>query len=168
MDKMACPRGLVRYSTENAVKNHWTQKQTLRHILRPRILIYTSILSMIVLAIFVSLAMRTPFKVDVVRDRGVMARVVEAGKTENVYRLQVMNATEADQRYRISVTGLPGLVVVSEDTIKVHSTEARTLPVRVQAPFEVAAPGSHEIYFVIESLDSPGKLREESKFMIPN
>lgn len=167
MDKMGYPRGLVRYSTENAVKNHWTQKQTLAHVFRPRVLIYTGILGAMVLAIFVSLAMRTPFKVNVVRDRGVMARVVDAGKTENVYRLQVMNATEAEQRYRITVEGFPGLMITSEDTIKVESTEARTLPVRVQAPFEAAAPGSHEIHFEIESLDSPGKLKEESTFIIP-
>jgi len=167
MDKVGYPRGLVKYSTENAMRNHWSQKQMLRHVLRPRVLIYTSILSTIVLAIFISLALRTPFKVDVVRDRGVMARVVEDGKTENVYRLQVMNATESNQRYRLTVTGLPGLVITSEDTIKVAATEARTWPVRVQAPFEADEPGSHEIHFIIESLDSPGRLREESKFIIP-
>lgn len=167
MDKVGYPRGLVKYSTENAVANHWTQKQVVRHVFRPRVLVYFTVLTGIVLAIFVTLATRTPFKVDVVRDRGVMARVVEAGKTENVYRLQIMNATESMQRYRVTVEGLPGLTVTSDDTIEVRSTEARTLPVRVQAPFEAAAPGSHEIHFEIESLDSPGKLREESKFMIP-
>ena len=167
MDKVGYARGLVKYSTENAMENHWTQKQTLRHVLRPRVLVYTSILSAIVLAIFVSLAMRTPFKVDVVRDRGVMARVVDDGKTENVYRLQVMNATEANQRYKITVNGLPGLLITSEDTVKVDSTQARTVPVRVQAPFGAAHPGSHEIHFEIESLDSPGKLIEKSTFMVP-
>jgi len=167
MDKVGYPRGLIKYSTENAVANGWTQQQVKRHVFRPRVLIYTAILTTIVTAIVVTLTTRTPFKVDVIRDRGVMARVVEAGKTENVYRLQIMNATESDQRYRISVTGLPGLVVTSENTVMVKSTEARTLPVRVQAPFEAAAPGSHEIHFEIESLDSPGKLSEESKFMIP-
>ena len=167
MDKVGYARGLVKYSTENAMTNHWTQKQTLRHVLRPRVLVYTSILMAIVLAIFVSLAMRTPFKVDVVRDRGVMARVVEAGKTENVYRLQVMNATEGPQRYKITVNGLPGLAITSEDTVSIASTQARTIPVRVQAPFEVAKPGSHEIHFEIESLDTPGKLIEKSTFIIP-
>jgi len=167
MDKVGYPRGLVKYSTENAIANHWSQKQVVHHVLRPRVLVYTTVLLGIVTAIFVTLATRTPFKVDVVRDRGVMARVVEAGKTENVYRLQIMNATESNQRYRVTVEGLPGLVVTSDDTIEVKSTEARTMPVRVQAPFEVAAPGSHEIHFEIESLDSPGKVREESKFMIP-
>ena len=167
MDKVGYARGLVKYSTENAMANHWTQKQTLRHVFRPRILVYTSILLVIVMAIVVTLAMRTPFKVDVVRDRGVMARVVEAGKTENVYRLQLMNATESTQRYQVSVNGLAGLVITSDDTVQVESTQARTLPVRVQAPFEAAKPGSHEIHFVIESMDSPGKLVEKSTFIIP-
>ncbi len=167
MDKVGYPRGLVKYSTENAMKNHWTQKQTLRHVLRPRILVYTSILTVILLAIFISLTMRTPFKVNVVRDRGVMARVVDAGNIENVYRLQVMNATETDQRYKFTVNGLPGLVITSETTFKVKSTEAITVPVRVQAPADASTSGSHEIHFEIESLDSPGRLIEKSTFMIP-
>lgn len=167
MDKVGYARGLVKYSTENAMTNKWTQKQTLRHVFRPRILVYSSILMAIVIAIMVSLATRTPFKVDVVRDRGVMARVVEAGKTENVYRLHLMNATETPQRYRFSVTGLPGLVLTSEDMVSVPSTEARTLPMRIQLPFEGAPEGSHEIQIVIESLDSPGKLIEKTTFLVP-
>ena len=147
--------------------NKWTQKQTLRHVLRPRILIYTCILLVIILAIVVSLLNRTAFKVDVVRDRGVMARVVDAGKTENVYRLQVMNASEVAQRYRFSVEGLPGLLLTSDDTLSVPATEARTLPVRVQLPFQGATPGSHEIHFKIESLDTPGVLLEKSTFIVP-
>lgn len=167
MDKVGYARGLVKYSTENAMENHWTKSQVVRHVFRPRVLVYTTILLGIVLAIFVSLAMRTPFKANVVRDRGVMARVVDAGKVENVYRIQVMNATESAQRFKVSVTDLPGLVVTSEDTISIASTEARTMAVRVQAPMDAAEPGSHEIHFIIESLDSPGRLREESKFLIP-
>ena len=167
MDKVGYPRGLVKFSTENAMKNHWTREQTVKRVLRPRVLVYTTILLGIVLAIFVSLAMRTPFKADVERDRGVMARVVEAGQVENVYRIQVMNATEAPQRYKISVEGLPGIKIMSDDTLSIASTEARWVAVRVQVPPEADKPGSHEIHFTIESLDSPGSLREESKFIIP-
>ena len=47
--------------------------------------------------------LRTPFRVDVVRDRGALARLVDDGRIENVYRLQVMNATEMPQRFRIEV-----------------------------------------------------------------
>jgi cytochrome c oxidase accessory protein FixG len=167
MDKMGYARGLIKYSTDNAMVQHWTQSQTLRHVLRPRVLVYSAILGTIVIAMFVSLNLRTPFKVDVVRDRGVTARLVAGGKVENVYRLQVMNATEAPQRYRISVSGLPGLVISSESEVLVESTQARWVPVRVQAPFDAAAPGSHPIHFDIDALDSTGHLSEKSAFLLP-
>jgi hypothetical protein len=51
------------------------------------------------LAMLASLVVRTPFKVDVVRDRAALSRIVDGGKLENVYRLQVMNATEEPQHY---------------------------------------------------------------------
>ena len=167
MDKMGYAKGLVKYSTQNAISQHWTQSQTLRHVLRPRVLIYTSILGAIVVAMLVSLSMRTPFKVDVVRDRGVMARIVAGGKIENIYRLQVMNATESTQHYKITASGLPGLMVSSENIVTVGATESRWVAVRVQAPFDAAAPGSHAMQFEIESLDSPGHLNEKSVFLVP-
>ena len=167
MDKMGYARGLVKYTTENAMKNKWTQAQTWRHVFRPRILIYTAILLGIVIAMLVSLTLRTPFKVNVLRDRGVMARIVSGGKIENVYQLQVMNATETDQRYQLRVTGLPGLTITSEDVVAVESTQARRLAVRVQAPYDAAAPGSHPIAFEIDALDSAGHLSEKSVFMVP-
>ncbi len=167
MDKMGYVRGLVKYSTQNAVNQHWTKSQTLRHVLRPRVLIYTFVLAAIVIAMLVSLSLRTPFKVDVVRDRGVMARIVAGGKIENVYRLQLMNATELTQRYKISASGLPGLVLSSENVVTVGSTESRWVAVRVQAPFDAAVPGSHAMEFEIEALDSQDRLKEKSVFLVP-
>lgn len=164
MDKMGYEKGLIKYTTQNALKHHWTKSETWRHVFRPRVLIYATILTAIVIAMFVSLAMRTPFKVDVVRDRGVMARSVAGGKIENVYRLQVMNATEMTQRYKISVSGLTGLLVASDDTVSVGSTESRWVAVRVQAPFDAAAPGSHPMQFDIKALDSADYLQEKSVF----
>jgi len=167
MDKMGYARGLVKYTTEHAMQNKWTQAQTWRHVFRPRILIYSSILLGIVVAMGVSLSLRTPFKVNVVRDRGVLARIVEGGRIENVFQLQVMNATESRQRYKISVVGVPGLVVASDNVTTVESTQANKLAVRVQAPYDAAEPGTHPIQFEIESLDSPGHLSEKSIFMVP-
>lgn len=167
MDKMGYEKGLIKYTTQNALSQHWTKSQTLRHVLRPRVLVYTAILAAIVIAMLVSLALRTPFKVDVVRDRGVMARIVAGGKIENVYRLQVMNATETKQRYKITASGLPGLLVASENIVTIGSTESRWAAVRVQAPFDVAAPGSHPMQFEIEALDSTDHLQEKSVFLVP-
>jgi len=59
--------------------------------------------------------------VDVVRDRGSIARMVGAGTIENVYRLQIMNATELAQTYRLRVEGIEGLHMVSADLVDVPS-----------------------------------------------
>ena len=167
MDKVGYARGLVKYSTENALKNKWTRPQTWRHVFRPRVLVYSAILTTIVVAMSVSLAMRIPFKVDVVRDRGAMARIVQGGHVENVYRLQIMNATEAGQRFRISVEGLPGAVVASDTDVYIESTQSRWVPVRVQIPHNAAAAGSHTIHFEIKNQDNADRVIEKSAFLVP-
>ncbi len=167
MDKVGYPRGLIRYSTENAIAQHWTPAQTLRHVLRPRILVYGGVLGAVVVSMLVSLSMRTPFKVDVVRDRNVTARIVAGGNLENVYRLQVMNATESTQHYKITVSGIKGVSVSSDNLVAVEATQSRWVPVRVQLPFDAAPAGSHPIQFEIISMDSPGKLTEKSVFLVP-
>ena len=167
MDKMGYARGLVKYSTQNAVHQHWTQAQTLRHVLRPRVLVYGAILLMIVLAMLLSLWMRPPFKVDVERDRGALARMVSGGRLENVYRLQIMNASESAQEFHISAEGLSGLVVSSEATLSVDSTQSRWVAVRLQLPYDDAVPGSHPIHFKVASSPEGTVVTEKSVFIVP-
>jgi cytochrome c oxidase accessory protein FixG len=167
MDKMSYPRGLIRYSTQNAVAQGWGRAQLLRKIFRPRVLVYSAILLAVTAALFTSLALRSPFRVDVDRDRASLARIVSGGKIENVYRLQVMNATENTQTYRITATGLPGLMLASEGTISVDATESRWVPVTLQLPYEAATAGSHEIHFEVDAITSRGRVIEKSMFLVP-
>ena len=167
MDKVGYPRGLIRYSTQHAMTERWSRSEVIRHMIRPRVLIYLSILIAVIIAMMISLSMRIPFKVDVVRDRGTLARIVSGGKIENVYRLQLMNASESPQRYRITATGLPGLKLASESSFAVDATQARWVVVNLQLPYDGAPAGSHTIHFDIESLDSPGRLTEKSVFIVP-
>ena len=167
MDKMHYPRGLIRYSTQNAVLNRWSQSQILRHVLRPRVLIYTAVLVALCVGMLASLTTRTPLKVDIVRDRAALSRIVAGGKLENVYRLQIMNATEGAQRYRISVNGLEGLEVASEQEVDIGAAESRWVAVRLQIPYGSAAPGSHAIHFDISALEGGDKVTEKSIFLVP-
>ena len=167
MDKMHYPKGLIRYSTQNGVLNRWNQSQILRHVLRPRVLIYTAVLVALCVGMLVSLTTRTPLKVDIVRDRAALSRIVAGGKLENVYRLQIMNATEAEQRYRISATGLEGLEVASEQEVEIGAAESRWVAVRLQIPYGSAPSGSHAIHFDISALENGGKVAEKSIFLVP-
>jgi cytochrome c oxidase accessory protein FixG len=168
MDKVGYPRGLVKYSTQNGMNQGWSRAQMIRRALRPRVLVYSGILLAITLAVFVSLFLRTPLKVDVIRDRGALARMVEQGRIENVYRLQIMNATEDTQRYVISVSGLPGITLASDNEFEVLATEVRAAAVRVQIPPGAAGPGSHSILFDIRSSgDTTHQVSEKAAFLVP-
>jgi cytochrome c oxidase accessory protein FixG len=167
MDKMHYPRGLIRYSTPNGMRLKLSTAAMVRRVLRPRVLIYTTALLTVCIAVLGSLVTRTPFKVDVVRDRGAMARIVGQGQIENVYRLQIMNATEKSQQYQLSVSGMPGARVVSETSVQVDAAAARWVAVRVQAPADAAGSGSHPMVFQITGSGGQGVLAEKSAFLVP-
>jgi len=172
MDKMQYPRGLIRYATENGLEKHLSRRQVLARVLRPRVLAFGAALVLISAALLAGLLLRTPFKVDVVRDRGTLARLVADGMVENVYRLQIMNATEEPQRFRIAATGLQGLQVERTADITVDAAQARWVPVSLRLPPEAAAQagsGVHRISFTIERLAPGGAdvLTEKTTFMVP-
>jgi cytochrome c oxidase accessory protein FixG len=168
MDKMGYARGLVKYSTQNAVSQHWSRAQTFRHVLRPRVLVYTFILLTVVVAMMVSLALRSPFKVNVVRDRGTLARIVQGGKIENVYRLQIMNATEQNQDFEVNAVGVTGITTqLDTPVVAVGSTQARWVAVRVQVPFEALPAGSHPIQFEVANVAKDMSVAEKSVFIVP-
>ena len=167
MDKMNYPRGLIRFSTENAMAGGWNRAQTWRRVLRPRVLVYSAVLVALTLGLLWSLAARTPLKVDVVRDRAALSRIVAGGKLENVYRLQVMNATEEPQRYRIAASGLDGLTLASPLEFDVGPAESRWVPVRLQIGDGSAAPGSHPIQFSVWDATGQTHVSEKSVFLVP-
>jgi cytochrome c oxidase accessory protein FixG len=167
MEKMGYARGLVKYSTQHAMKQGWSHAQVVRQIFRPRVLLYTGLLLSIIVAVGISLAVRTPFKVDVVRDRASLARIVAGGKIENNYRLQIMNAAEHEQKFTITAEGLPGLQLDSEPQVIVASTESKWVSVRLQVPYDAAPAGSHPIHFSITAQASAETLVEKSVFLVP-
>ena len=174
MKKMNYAPGLVRYDTQNGLAQGLTRSQRIRRVFRPRVIVYTVILLLICSALATSIALRAPFKVDVIRDRGALARLVDDGYVENVYRLQIMNATESTQRYRVTAEGLPGLRLSEPVETEVAPTEARWLSVSLKVPPETvsqAGTGAHEIHFTIERIASPTdaarSLREKSTFVLP-
>jgi cytochrome c oxidase accessory protein FixG len=175
MDKMQYPRGLIRYDTLNGLREHLDRQGIMRRVLRPRVLVYTVILVLIAAALFASIWARKPFKVDVVRDRGVMARVVDDGWVENVYRLQIMNVTESVQRYRLAAAGLQQMATDLRGDVIIEPAQARWVAIAVRVPPQTAAaagPGSHVVHFHIERVqetagDSSATLQERSTFMVP-
>jgi polyferredoxin len=160
MEKIGRPKKLIRYSTTHAMEGRPTR------IFRPRVLVYSAILALIAAAAPASLYLRVPLKVDVIRDRAAIAREVEGGSIENVYRLQVMNTTEQARAFDINVTGLPGILVWGDNITGVPAAETRMVPVRVRV--DAATPaGSHPIEFTVRALGVAGvEVREGAVFIV--
>jgi cytochrome c oxidase accessory protein FixG len=168
MDKIAQPRGLIRYSTDRAMALGMGAHEISRRVLRPRVLLYTAGLALFIAAVFTSLALRTPLKLDVIRDRGSMGREVENGMIENVYRLQIMNTTEESHTYRIRASGIETLQVAVPDTVEVGPTETRAVPIRLRAAHGKGESGSNKITVELTALDDPSlAVKEKAVFIVP-
>nr|WP_232540065.1 cytochrome c oxidase accessory protein CcoG [Azohydromonas aeria] len=173
MDRMGYARGLIRYATVNGLAQGLSRAQMRGRVARPRVLVYGTLLLAVGAAFVTGLALRDPLRANVVRDRGVMARMAEDGAVENVYRVLVMNATEAPQRYRIAVSGLPGLAVEGDTELALAPAAERSIPVSVRLPAEAAAAldeRTQHIRFEVTQLTDAGRettVHEASTFLLP-
>ncbi len=178
MNKLEYPTGLIRYTSERALQEKLKTKDVRRHVLRPRVFIY-SVLMLVLVSVFIgALATRTTLRVDVIRDRGMLGREVAGGLIENVYRLQMLNASEDSLHLALSVEGAPGLTLkivdgaMSSTALEMASASNRIVAVVVRAPAGSMTPGPHPITFVTKSTTPEGKLlteiREKSSFIVPN
>jgi cytochrome c oxidase accessory protein FixG len=168
MDRMGYPRGLIRYSTQNALEQKLTRREILARALRPRVLIYTAILWAIIIATAAGLWLRVPLKVDVIRDRSVIAREVAGGDVENVYRLMIINTAERARVFDVEATGLPTIHLEGDTHVTVPPADSRLVPlrVRVHVGAGAVAPGQHKIHFLVHAHDDPGVYRREKSIFI--
>ena len=172
MGKMGYAPGLIRYSTENGVVNGWSRARMFRRALRPRVLIYSVALLAVAGAFVASLSLRTGFSVDVIKDRGTLARVVEDGVVENTYRLQISNGTEKTRLYRVSVHGLPGLRIVTPAEVTVEGTRIQALPLTLALTPEAAdayrGRANPIVFEITTSQDGEASTRrEKSTYFVP-
>lgn len=167
MAKMNYPKGLIRYTTENALAQHWGWKEIVGHIVRPRIIVYTVILIAITLGLIWGIANKPDLRVNVIRDRAVLAREVE-GMIENVYRLQVMNVSEQPHRYVVTVTGLDGISLAGDSLMALDPAASKSFSLGVRVPPEAARKGSHPIYFDVRAEgDAKMAVHEKATFLMP-
>jgi cytochrome c oxidase accessory protein FixG len=162
MDRVGSPRGLIRYTTEHALKHEPTR------ILRPRVVIYGTLLTGLMLAFVAALWWRSPVALDVIRDRNSLYRVTADGFIDNVYTLRLLNKTEHAQRYRIFALGASPLELLPDaGEYLVPSGAVYSIPMRVRrAAFPPRGPET--IVFEARSLDDDTiHIATEARFLAP-
>ncbi|MEM6988372.1 MAG: FixG Ig-like domain-containing protein, partial [Pseudomonadota bacterium] len=102
------------------------------------------------------------------RDRGALSRVVDDGLVENTFRIMVINSTEQERDFDLTVDGLPGAYIESGADATVGSLERRLVVVRVRAAADSGSSGSNPIHFTVAARDAPDVVRrEKSVFFLP-
>ncbi len=168
MDRMEYPHGLIRYTTENAVQGGFGRKDILRRAVRPRTLVYAAIFAGLAGATGWSLATRVPLKVDVIRDRAAMARELDDGSIENVFRLEIINASEAPRRFGVRVEGIDGIALQGAGVVDVPAAASASATVEVKADPARAGRGAVPIRFIVTDRTDPAvSVTEPTKFWMP-
>ena len=172
MVKMNYPKGLIRYSSGHGITDKLTPVQMVKRVWRPRVWAYGALLLVATTVLAVGLSTRKGFAVDIIKDRGLMARELDNGDIENIYRLKIMNATERPQSYTTSVQGLPGLMLVTDPVVKVPATGIGTLTVRLTLPLAASQDlrgKASPILFKVQTTQHGDLLevQEKSTFFIP-
>ncbi|MDX1605683.1 MAG: 4Fe-4S dicluster domain-containing protein, partial [Candidatus Competibacterales bacterium] len=163
MDKMDYPRGLIRYTTENALEGKPA------HVLRPRVFIYALLLVLALGGLATAIALRTPLEMDVLRDRNVLYRTVEMGLVANSYTLKVLNMDQDPHTYRLGVEGPESLELIADRTeFRVEPGEVLSVPVSLRVdPVDLPSPSS-DVRFTLQAVDDPElRVVTEARFLGP-
>jgi len=162
MEKMRYPKGLIRYTTENALEGVKTQ------LLRPRVIVYAVALTLLTSAVFWGIATRDLVSLDVIRDRNALYRETVEGLIENVYTLKVINKGGGNSVFTVSIDGLEGAQVLSEGRqVAVAEGEVRDMVVRVQVNPVYLERRSSVLSFTVTSTHGHLSATEPARFLGP-
>ncbi len=149
MEKIGRPKGLVRYESYEALE---TKQKPKPLWLRPRVWIYSAIMSAALLGIGLGLTSLDSLELKVIHARQPLFVLQSDGSIQNKYTLKILNKMTNDVMVEISATGPEGLILVDGDQeiMAKHGTVTpRTVFVRV--PKENLLAENSPLVFHIES-----------------
>jgi len=141
MAKVGKPRGLIDYmalTDERLEREGKPGKPILKHILRPRTMVYTALWSLVGVLLVFALFIRTEIEMTVAPVRNPTYVVLSDGSIRNTYEVRLRNKHGDDRPFRLAVTGDPALRVQLEGTpyatVDVPANELRLQRVYLIAP----------------------------------
>ncbi len=162
MEKMSYPKGLIRYTTQNAMEGKKSR------ILRPRIIIYFCILAFFSSLFLYTMLTRSTIDLNIIRDRNQLYRETQ-GFIENIYTLKLINMDNEPHEYSITVEGVKDMILLKDkELISVDAGDVKELPVRIRAREENLEGTSTPIYFTLSTTDEDKlSIKQPAKFLGP-
>ena len=162
MEKMQYPKGLIRYTSEHQLEGGTT------HWLRPRIIGYVVVLTIMVGVFWYNMLSRIPLELTAIRDRNQLYVTTDSGAIENIYTLHLVNMDREMHEFEITISGIEGASIIGETAHTLDGGEVRSISIRVRAEPETLDRPSTELDFKARALDMPSlQAVTESRFMKP-
>lgn len=149
MDKMGYPRGLISFTTEDAIEKGRTK------IFRPRLLGYAAVLIAMLGVFAFSIATRVPVGLEVLRDRGVRMYRVAGEDIQNVYTIKINNMDRHSHIYDIAVEGAYPFELQGYRPMEIAEGEVMTIPVRVAVKRRALKDVQTDITIRVQARENP-------------
>ena len=162
MDKMEYPRGLVRYTSEHELAGGTT------HWIRPRIIGYVVVLSIMVGVFSYNMISRIPLELTIIRDRNQLYVTTDTGAVDNIYTLQLVNMDPQSHVFSISVHGLPQAQIIGDTEHRLDGGEVRSISLRLRAlPDSLDKPSTEFEFQAVAEDNASLQISHESRFVKP-
>lgn len=150
MDQIKAPRGLIRYSSSNALANH---KPT--RFLRPKTVAYGAVLCAALTLFIIFISDKSDLDVNILRDRNVLARKISGRRIQNIYTIKILNKTEKFRDYTLTVSGIRGAEIDGKTLFHVAPGEVYEEVLRVNVPRDAAKENNLDLHFIVTPTDNP-------------
>jgi len=175
MDKVGRPRNLIRYDTE---RNQDRRAQNLAptfRLVRPRTLIYGSILVIVASALLWMLAVRSTLDVNLLHDRNPLFVTLRDGSIRNGYTLKIINKGHATLALDLTIAGVPNaslsIIGYGDDmpkaTLLADPEAVETFRVFVAAPADGLDGAVTDAEFVLTNVATGAVTRTDTVFRGP-
>ena len=148
MQRLGRRRDLIRYSSQNADAGER------RRLLRPRVVIYPLVISLLVALFVVTLFGKQSFDAVILRNAGQPFTLTDTGEVRNVVRLKTRSRTDAPLALRVSVLEPAGAQLRgAEDGLVLAAEASETFPLTVLADPALFVTGQVPLVLRVEGDD---------------
>ncbi|MDX3775004.1 cytochrome c oxidase accessory protein CcoG [Chromatiaceae bacterium AAb-1] len=159
MEKMNYPKGLISYTTEHSLAGKTTK------ILRSKLVGYFLVLLTVSGAFAYTLYSRVPLEMDIIRDRGALFRETSEGLIENTYTLNIINKSQHDKTYDLSVSGVKDILWIGPQQVTIHGGDSMSVPISLSLDPYTVDKRILDIRFTVQEQDKPdNSVSQSNKF----
>lgn len=159
MEGVGLEKGLIRFVSENGIKNRTGFQWT------PRVKAYTSLLAGLMLTMVILLATRTDFQSKVTRQRGTTFQITEDGQVSNIFEIYLLNKTRKEYDITLELDSSHGTI---ETVVKnLHLAPEEELKERFVIKVPYTEVSSSEVVYINVYGNGKQIQRVKTKFLGP-